>query len=446
MATTAPAAIASVKLSSIRQSLAFVALVALLYMVLIGLQPFAVRVAAQGADKGGGDFIDQLWYTATMLIVIGVAQPWRAPRRLLVLPVSMVVALGWCALSLTWALAPEIGARRLILTAMIVFTVFCAVDQLGPEKSANAARTALVIAIALSYVAMVVSPVAVHQNTELGTTNLVGSWRGAFDHKNFAGPACAVTIIMFVFDAARVKIWLRVLVIAATAYFLVRTQSKTSIALLALALVAGAAYLRYNPRYRLLLIPALLITGCAIGWVVLADWDSLTAPLNDQTALTGRVQIWPPMLRYLGEHWQTGAGFGSFWNIGERGPMNEYAKGWVLSLGNGHEGYLDLATQIGVPGLVLVVLAAIVIPIARLLVTPGVARQRGALGLALLVFCAGHNFSETSLFDRDAIVQVVMMLAIALIDQATRSPRLRRFALAAPVLAESFGTRAESRR
>jgi len=43
-----------------------------------------------------------------------------------------------------------------------------------------------------------------------------------------------------------------------------------------------------------------------------------------------------------------------------------------------------------------------------------------------LVFCAGHNMTESSLLDRDAIVQVFLMFTIALIHLETRPPPTQR--------------------
>jgi O-antigen ligase len=84
-------------------------------------------------------------------------------------------------------------------------------------------------------------------------------------------------------------------------------------------------------------------------------------------------------------------------------------------LGNGHNGYLDLALQVGVPGMVLVTFAAIVWPLLRLFSSRIASPARRALIVAVVIFCAGHNITETSLFDRDMIVHVFLMFAIALI-------------------------------
>jgi hypothetical protein len=75
--------------------------------------------------------------------------------------------------------------------------------------------------------------------------------------------------------------------------------------------------------------------------------------------------------------------------------------------------------QIGFPGLVIVVMATVIFPLFRILFSSGTARSRGALLIALLIFCTGHNLTESSLFDRDMAVHIFMMFAVAMIDSET---------------------------
>jgi O-antigen ligase len=217
---------------------------------------------------------------------------------------------------------------------------------------------------------------------------------------------------------------LRLAVILATSYFLYRTGSKTSMGVLVAAIGIGAIYSLYNPRYRALLLPgAMLAVASAILWIYL-HIDQIVAPLYSQTALTGRVQIWAVQIGYAQDHPLLGAGYGSFWNIGETSPVYQYGRGWVRDLASGHNGYLDLLAQIGFPGLILALLAVFILPAARLFTSQTVRRSRGAMLLAMIVFGAGHNLTEASLMDRDTIVQLFLMFAVALVGVACSSRRL----------------------
>lgn len=414
------AAATSTDSTRLRRGVACAGLFALAYMAMIGIHPFTEVTKAMVEDRGSGNLIEQLWYPLILAILIAIARPFHDPWRAFPLPLSLFVALAWCTLSLSWAYAPAVGLRRLALTAIVIVSIFRAVDELGVVRTIAALRVILLAVLLLNYLFMVISPIAIHRSNEIGAGNLIGAWRGAMAHKNFAGAACAATILAFALGGRGPAWWLRLAVVAAAAFFLVMTQSKTSIGLVALALMCGVFYLGYDPRYRSLLVPLFAIVAAVLAYAGVLRYHQLIAPLYGQTGFSGRVQIWAPMVRFIADHPYSGAGFGSFWDIGAIGPIDNYAKGWAAGVGNGHEGYLDLATQIGLPGLVAVVLAATVIPIGRLLATRHADRSSGALALALLVFCAGHNLTETSLFDRAAIVQIFAMLAAALAYQITR--------------------------
>ena len=64
----------------------------------------------------------------------------------------------------------------------------------------------------------------------------------------------------------------------------------------------------------------------------------------------------------------------------------------------------------------------LLLPTARLIFTRRISSAHGSLLLALIVFCAGHNLTESSLLDRDSFVQVMLLYAIALIAPAAAPP------------------------
>jgi O-antigen ligase len=387
-------------------------------MSMLGLTLAAIK-SEDAVQQGGGEATRQVFYVAVFLIALAASQPLTRPARLLALPATLVIALAWCGASVGWSEVAPIAMRRFVLTAMIIVALFRMVDQLGFERTVKVVQASLAMVLVLNFAAVASLPFAIHHMAEIGDPNLAGAWRGLLPQKNFAGAVCALTIIAFALDPLHRRAGGRWVLIVAAALFLYKTKSKTSIGLLLLSLSAGWAYLRYNPAYRALLIPVAvvlvpLVALYATGWV-----SSVLHPSDDLSGLTGRVQIWPPLFAYVRDHPLHGAGFGSFWNVGEASPIYRYGKGWVAKVGNGHNGYLDLATQIGIPGLILVVTAAFVAPLTRILASVSAPRAHGAVLVAMLLFCACHNFTETSLFDRDQIVEVFMMLTVALIAKVS---------------------------
>jgi O-antigen ligase len=381
-----------------------------------GVQPFT----------GEGNPLRQSAYVLALLLVLAGLQPWRRPAALAAVPLPVLVVLAWCCLSLGWSIMPPIGVRRLLLTVIVMLIVLFAVRDLGARASLAAVRIVLALTLAANWLTVLAFPsVGIHQWDPAGDSGIVGSWCGMMLHKNYAGAACAMTILVYTFayDGPRGRSWTRWAVIVPAAAFLWGTQSKTSAGIGLLALLCGWLYRGYNPRYRALMIP---LAAVLLGTLVLAMnvfWDDIVAPLYNPQAFTGRTQIWPALLAYIRDH-PMGAGFGSFWNIGVGlSPMFHYSRGWTAELGSGHNGFLDLAVSIGLPGLALAVLCLFVWPVARLLASTTAPRAEGALALSLIVFAFGHNFTETTLLERDATVQIMLMLGIALVGLITR-PRL----------------------
>jgi O-antigen ligase len=391
------------------------ALIALLVMALAG---GVLDAGTKASLTGAGNPFRQTVYFGGVLLTIWAIRPLDQPKRLLAVPVMIVIALGWCLVSLTWAIDPAIAARRLLLTAIIIWQIFMATQQLGYARTVGVLRWVMAGLLLANFVTVLLFPeIGIHQPGEV-EQQLTGNWRGVLEHKNFAGAACAMTILLFVFDAKRIPMAIRAVVIAASVVFLYFSVSKTSMGLIGFSLAAGFLFQRYNARYRAALIIALFLVALVSAILVNILRDPLAANLSDANALTGRVQIWWMLTSYASDHWLLGSGYGSFWDIGSNSPVFHYGKGWVTELAAGHNGFLDLLVQIGLPGVILVVVAVFIEPMWRLLTRQDLAPSHGALLISLLLFEIAHNTTETSIFSRDSIVEVCLMLTIALIGVA----------------------------
>jgi O-antigen ligase len=370
---------------------------------------------------GEGNVFRQLCYICAFFCAMLAAGALSRPARLLAIPLPIVAAIFWCLASLTWAVAPSIGARRLILTITIIWTIFLAVNEAGLARTMSTLRIVLVGALVVNYAAVVLAPsMSIHHAVEIGDPGLVGDWRGVMGHKNFAGPTCGFTILYFVFGAQRMKLAWRAVILLAAALFLYKSGSKTSIGLTGITLIAGGLFSFYDARVRGLILPLLIGTVALAVLLGLQLVPELLTMLSRPDALTGRGQIWPVLLAFVRDHPLTGSGFGSFWNIGPDSPAFDYGRGWVVAMAQGHNGYLDILVTVGVPGLILVVFATLIVPFGKLLSSQTIDNDVARLLFASMLFCAGHNFTESTIFDRDLIVEVFLMITIALIYLATR--------------------------
>lgn len=356
-----------------------------------------------------------------LALVEKIAKPWRNT-----VPITILLLLAYCLLSVSWAIDPAISIRRLALTALGMWIVFTAVDELGFATILRITRWMLAALLIVNYATVYLSDLGVHGVALGDFDDITGHWRGILPHKNVAGVICAITVLLFVFDARRIPVVVRGAVILASLFFLYEAHSKTSWGTLLAALLAGGMMRFYSRRGRRWLIPALVV-GVLVVSALAAHFASAGSDIiNDPASISGRVWIWTSLLEYAGDHPWTGAGFGSFWQIGLDSPINEYGAEWMsIYAGHGHNGYLDLLVTIGLPGLILALVSLVFLP-AYLLVVTDMPASRRALLTAMLIFAVSHNFTESSLLDRVSALQVFLMLALAAIHNTARQANPRR--------------------
>lgn len=409
----------------IRRGPLLLAWVILIIFCLLG--PFMSYSGLPGTGEGSP--VRQAGYLTVFGLAIYGSRPLVDPKRLLVVPIAICVALLWVWLSIAWALEPGIAFRRAFLTTTIIWSIFAIVRRVGVDQPLMIARALLVALLLINIAVSILFPeMGVHSVNEPADKGLIGDWRGIMTHKNFAGPTVAILILMFLFDARRIPMALRIIVIAAASYFLYRSGSKTSAGMVVCAIAIGALFQYYKGRAKGFIISLTALAGIAGAVAVYIYKDPLSGNFTDERSFTGRPLIWKALVDYWSDNPWLGSGYGSFWNIGPQGPIYRYATGWVTEVATGHNGFLDLLATVGLPGLVLIVIATVIVPIVTLIRKADSNAPRNALIVSILFFCIGHNATESTLFDRDGIPQVFLMFAIAAIAamDSNRFPKAKR--------------------
>lgn len=394
-----------------------VAFLGLLTLVLLG----PLMTYFNEAEGGAGLLARQVGYVSIALLAVWSVRANKVPHRLRVVPWPILVALAWCWLSLSWAIDPRVALRRVLLLSIVIWSVFVMVRQLGYRSTLTLVRSALLLLLLANFVTVLFYPkTGVHQIDPLGEDSLTGDWRGLMGHKNMAGLVGALTILFFSFDTGKLPKVLQAAILALAGVFIWFAQSRTSVAVCLAAIGIGFVYSLYSFRWRPFAVGGLIV--CTLVGAIIQNVyaDPFLQIINDPAAFTGRTVIWSAMWAYYRNFPFFGAGYGSFWGIGPSSPINQYGRDWLLQVAEGHNGYLDLLVTIGPIGLALCVLAAFVWPVARLLNWRQSRGQTGALLMAIIIFMIGHNATESSLFDRDSIGQVFLMLSLAMIGTVTQ--------------------------
>jgi O-antigen ligase len=194
------------------------------------------------------------------------------------------------------------------------------------------------------------------------------------------------------------------------------TQSKSSLALLPVALFAGlvfrAAWRGKRDRVIVMAVLGLVAVGAIVFAIV--DQSAIVRLFEDPTEFTGRAEIWQAQLAYIRDHLYLGAGFGSFSDTGDLSPLHNYVESnWINDVAHGHNAYLQLFVTIGGVGFLLAVAALILSPLIAFCRAHADEAAQMAPLFAIFVFMALHNFVESDFLEGDGPAWVVFLLMLA---------------------------------
>ncbi len=395
-----------------------------------------------GANGDSSDVARQACFILLLGAIAVVTVRADGLRALLRVPATFLPLLAWCWLSVTWAIDPSASVRRNGFTTIVILAVVWSVQLLTHRQVVGVLLATFAGILLADWAAVATLPFAVHQPGEVESW-LAGSWRGIHTHKNEAGAFSAVCLLLVLHEAVRVRSLLSGgLLAAAAAAFLYGSQSKTSEGMVFIALLAGgAAHVAYsNPGLR-----RVAAIGLLLGLLACAPYaGDLMAPLarmlDDPAALTGRSQIWPVLLRYASDHPLLGAGYGSFWAIGDDSPIFSYGVAWLGTINHSHNGYIDILVQTGAVGLGLSVVCLVALPLRALFRAPLAGGASRSLMCSIIVFGCLHDLLETSLLNRANatwVVMVVMYCLLAKAVAAARAPTWRPYPLSLRTAASS---------
>lgn len=399
---------------------------AFLLLAFVGVAPFhpppPESATAVVVQTGAGDALRQVCYLVVFAGIVFTAWRQKGVAALSSLPLVLLVLLAWCMASALWSPDPGVTIRRSGLAVVLVVSAMLSVETVGTERSLRIWRWVLLGVLVVNIVSVKFIPAAMHLPGEADPA-LVGNWRGLYGHKNIAGSVGAMTALVFLFWPQK-NVWAKLgdLVVAAAAvFFTVMTRSKSSLGLMAVAVLAGGFYRlmwrREIDRTIAVVAALLMVTGGAV--FVIADQSMIAKLFDDPTQFTGRTEIWGAEIAYIRDHPLFGAGFGSFAGTGKLSPLYHYIGGWVTGASHGHNGYLQLLVTTGGIGFALAVVALIILPGADFWRRGDIAFK--ALLFSLFVFLLLHNLMETDFLEGDGVTWVAYLVMIAMLGNLRRA-------------------------
>ncbi|RKE43618.1 MULTISPECIES: O-antigen ligase family protein [unclassified Sphingomonas] len=375
-------------------------------------------------------FSRQLAYAALTVLALVGAFLYKGSHRIEAVAAPILVVIAWFTITITWSSAIQISAQKLILTSIVTWLCFLVSDRLSNDRIIRTIRTFLLVILILNLLSVALYPtIGIHGFLVPGPHQ----WRGIMSHKNIAGTTTAVTILFFAFYGKQSMVVFRYAVVVVALVFLYYTQSRTALVALAIAFGAGLSFYMhsannssgstviYYAKIRKISMVGLSVIF-AIIVVLTLNINLLIASTSNPEFLSGRSQIWQPMLIAYGNNPVFGTGYGAFW-----GHLAEASSRITREDGNfftgttqGHNGYLDIAVQTGLIGLMLAISAVVIWPATMLAKCISINRDLCALSMSIIVLYIVNNATESSMFETDQVINIFAMIVLGMLHKCVR--------------------------
>jgi O-antigen ligase len=325
-------------------------------LVWVSTSPFA----GEGEVALVGNTANQLSFSAAAAAcLVGLALIDRRSLAVFALP-SYAVLLAWLIVTVAMSSSLAVSMRAFMFTSVVV--LIAATSMLMPSGERQFATwlgAAAAIVTGLCFVGLIVYPsAATHTSGDLLEPEHAGAWRGLFDHKNIAGAMMGIFVMIGLF-VARTRSPAAGRALAAFAFlFLLFTKSKTTIALTPFVLLwAMFAHRMSNMWLRALVClgPLALLLTFTVGSVLVPEIKSVLEVISPGQTFTGRTEIWSFAFDWVAKSPIFGFGFEGFWGSDQVkfAEPTDFDTGIANGMVHGHNSYVDLVVNLGVPGLVI---------------------------------------------------------------------------------------------
>ena len=348
-----------------------------------------------------GNIANQLGYS-TLFVLLAAWNLCHQPQRLLLLvrPV-LLVTLFWFALSVATSWDPALSARRLAFACVTIgIAGMVLLVPKSPRHFADVLAVVVLIVLAACYLGVALVPqLSIHQASDAIEPELAGDWRGVFGHKNETSAVMVLFIFIGIFVARARSLGLGAIIVMLALPFLYFTHSKTAMAGLPLALIVSVIMARAaKPKNGIMVALGLLVVLnlLSIGSIYIPPIRAVVEAIMPDATFTGRTEIWKFAIDHVAQRPITGYGFATFWGT-EQVVYGMSGATWANTAAHAHNGFVDLALTIGIPGSALVTLWLIVLPLVDYYRAPDEPENTALkmLFLRICLFAAYESCFET---------------------------------------------------
>jgi exopolysaccharide production protein ExoQ len=391
----------------------------LLYFALAGVSPFmneptANRVVAT-SSAGGALFERVSKFLIVVVCMMFVLQRHQSVRRM---GMQMKLITSFPILALLLYPVSQQPTRTISSGALLLAGVLL-LYYIMSRYTLDQVLELLLVLGTLTVVASIVFALALPQYGLDRMGGHASAWKGIFSAKNYLGNMALFFLTVAMSYRARtpllrsVRISQIIFCLAAIAFSRAATAYVlTAIYILLFALMKTMH--RFKKKDYFVVCFLLLVVVCATAAAIMLSPDSLFALLGKDVTLTGRTGIWRAVTDSIAKRPLFGYGYQAFW-LGLEGESYRVilAVSWVLA--QAQNGFLDVMLEMGVVGLVIVVLVfgfAFRDGVVCLLRSRDDTRLRAVEWyLTIVILTLIYNLDESFLFDPKHLGSMMFLLA-----------------------------------
>lgn len=245
-----------------------------------------------------------------------------------------------------------------------------------------------------------------------------GAWKGIYDYKNTFGSMMVLSSLasfLLPIDKPihRLYKWAG---FGLSLILMLLSTSKTSLVLSILLVLILSFYRNFRWRGKVSVIfldVGILVLGC-VSLVVFGEWVTILSGLGKDPTLTGRTLIWGVVFTQLQERPWLGFGRNAFWAGGSKYALaagKAVADNFIPP--HAHNGFIDLALDVGLLGFSIFLISFSIAYFRALKQAYAAKNSEEIWPLAVLMFLAMNNITESYLL-RLSNIYWVLYITIAL--------------------------------
>lgn len=316
-------------------------------------------------------------------------------------------------LSVMWSVDGSTSLRRAIAFTLTIITCKVAVTTFARSKLEHMLRLFVIVFLVETYLFTMLSPDAIVLDGRKA-----GDWMGMIDGNTRFGRYVATAALIelaFLVSGSRLRV-LDVTLLLAAVVALYQSDAKTALLsfLFSLGMYVALSFFRRLRCPSAVSAAIIAVIGLLAIPLALSLIQEFFALIERDPTLTHRTHLWSLAVEYaLQEHPILGAGFRAFWIEGHSTPVLYALFGsYATDFGNGHNGYLDVWLELGVPGIVLLLALMTIFWTNASRVCDRIPSPLAALAVLLFYFGALYSTAEKFLFEHSELLSVIWLVCL----------------------------------